>query len=118
MYSLLAARCQHRFIPFHCFVRMILAIIAFKSLDSLQKNGLDWVKNLGKKNLEDMLQLIQWNEDNVRWPSILSPFHLLLKDRTPVTHCMFIFTAYQVLTPFVKRVPLRFTWYVWLPPQR
>lgn len=35
-------------------------------LDSLEKNGLEWVKDLGKKNLEDMLQLIQWNEDNVR----------------------------------------------------
>lgn len=35
-------------------------------LDSMEKNGLEWVKDIGKKNLEDMLQLIQWNEDNVR----------------------------------------------------
>jgi hypothetical protein len=97
---------------------MILAIIAFKSLDSLRKNGLDWVKDLGKKNLEDMMQLIQWNEDNVRWSSILSLFHVLSHGRKPITHGMFIFTAYQVFAPFIQRVPLRFTWYVWLPPQR
>lgn len=97
---------------------MILTIIAFKSLDSLRKNGLDWVKDLGKKNLEDMMQLIQWNEDNVRWSSILSLFHVLSHGRKPIIHGMFIFTAYQVFAPFIQRVPLRFTWYVWLPPQR
>ncbi|KIM83192.1 hypothetical protein PILCRDRAFT_819416 [Piloderma croceum F 1598] len=47
-------------------------------LDSLQKNGLDWVKDLGKKNLEDMMQLIQWNEDNhikfLRLSSNVFPF--------------------------------------------
>ena len=38
---------------------------AVRRLDSLEKNGMEWVKDLGKKNLEDMLQIIQWNEDNV-----------------------------------------------------
>lgn len=36
------------------------------SLDSIKKNGLDWVKDLGRKNMEDLLTIIQWNEDNVR----------------------------------------------------
>lgn len=38
------------------------------SLDSLEKNGLDWVKDLGRKNVEDLLTMIQWNEDNVVCP--------------------------------------------------
>ncbi|KDR75132.1 hypothetical protein GALMADRAFT_249051 [Galerina marginata CBS 339.88] len=33
-------------------------------LDSLRKNGLDWVKELGRRNVEDLLTIIQWNEDN------------------------------------------------------
>ncbi|KAG6869109.1 hypothetical protein C0993_001674 [Termitomyces sp. T159_Od127] len=33
-------------------------------LESLKKNGIDWVKELGKKNVEDLLTMIQWNEDN------------------------------------------------------
>lgn len=36
------------------------------SLDSVRKNGIEWVKDLGKKNVQDLLTLIQWNEDNVR----------------------------------------------------
>ncbi|KAF7970696.1 hypothetical protein HWV62_23230 [Athelia sp. TMB] len=47
-------------------------------LDSLEKNGIEWVKDLGKKNLEDMLQIIQWNEDNnirfMRLSSTVFPF--------------------------------------------
>ena len=26
---------------------------------------MDWVKDLGRKNVEDLLTIIQWNEDNV-----------------------------------------------------
>ncbi|KAG6897888.1 hypothetical protein C0992_009372 [Termitomyces sp. T32_za158] len=33
-------------------------------LESLKKNGIGWVKELGKKNVEDLLTMIQWNEDN------------------------------------------------------
>ncbi|KAF8160729.1 UV-endonuclease UvdE-domain-containing protein [Crassisporium funariophilum] len=33
-------------------------------LDSLNKNGMEWVKDLGRKNVEDLLTIIQWNEDN------------------------------------------------------
>lgn len=33
-------------------------------IDSIKKNGLDWVKELGKKNVEDLMTVIQWNEDN------------------------------------------------------
>ncbi|PPR02968.1 hypothetical protein CVT26_004912 [Gymnopilus dilepis] len=33
-------------------------------LDSIKKNGMDWVKDLGRKNVEDLLTIIQWNEDN------------------------------------------------------
>jgi len=35
-------------------------------IDSIKKNGMDWVKELGQKNVEDLLTIIQWNEDNVR----------------------------------------------------
>lgn len=34
-------------------------------LDSLKKNGIEWVKDIGRRNVEDLLTLIQWNEDNV-----------------------------------------------------
>ncbi|KAF8813871.1 UV-endonuclease UvdE [Phlegmacium glaucopus] len=33
-------------------------------LESLKKNGVDWVQDLGRKNVEDLLTVIQWNEDN------------------------------------------------------
>ncbi|KAF8197874.1 UV-endonuclease UvdE-domain-containing protein [Pholiota molesta] len=33
-------------------------------LDSLRKNGIDFAKDLGRKNVEDLLTVIQWNEDN------------------------------------------------------
>lgn len=33
-------------------------------LDSLKKNGIEWVKDIGRRNVEDLLTLIQWNEDN------------------------------------------------------
>ncbi|KAF8643548.1 hypothetical protein AX16_008936 [Volvariella volvacea WC 439] len=47
-------------------------------LDSLKKNGLDWVKDLGRKNVEDLITMIQWNEDNnirfLRVSSEMFPF--------------------------------------------
>ncbi|KAJ3505624.1 hypothetical protein NLJ89_g7321 [Agrocybe chaxingu] len=33
-------------------------------LDSLKKNGVEWLKDLGRKNVEDLKTIIQWNEDN------------------------------------------------------
>lgn len=27
---------------------------------------MDWVKELGRKNVQDLITMIQWNEDNVR----------------------------------------------------
>ncbi|PPQ98776.1 hypothetical protein CVT24_003334 [Panaeolus cyanescens] len=33
-------------------------------IDSVKKNGIDFVKDLGRKNVQDLLTLIQWNEDN------------------------------------------------------
>jgi hypothetical protein len=35
-------------------------------LDSLIKNGIEWVKGLGRQNVRDLVTMIQWNEDNVR----------------------------------------------------
>ncbi|KAG6911151.1 hypothetical protein DXG01_003891 [Tephrocybe rancida] len=47
-------------------------------LDSLNKKGMDWVKDLGMKNVEDLLTMIQWNEDNhirfMRVSSEIFPF--------------------------------------------
>jgi len=34
-------------------------------IDSVKKNGMDWLKDLGRKNVEDLISVIQWNEDNV-----------------------------------------------------
>ncbi|KAF5381134.1 hypothetical protein D9757_009415 [Collybiopsis confluens] len=34
-------------------------------IDSIKKNGMEWVKDLGKRNVQDLMILIQWNEDNV-----------------------------------------------------
>ncbi|KIM45281.1 hypothetical protein M413DRAFT_66385 [Hebeloma cylindrosporum] len=33
-------------------------------LDSLKKSGVDFAKHLARKNVEDLLTIIQWNEDN------------------------------------------------------
>ncbi|KAJ7209079.1 UV-endonuclease UvdE-domain-containing protein [Mycena haematopus] len=47
-------------------------------LDSIKKNGIEWVKDLGRKNVEDLLTMIQWNEDNhiqfMRMSSEMFPF--------------------------------------------
>ncbi|KAJ7121292.1 UV-endonuclease UvdE-domain-containing protein [Mycena crocata] len=47
-------------------------------LDSIKKNGTDWVKDLGRKNAEDLLTIIRWNEDNnirfMRMSSEMFPF--------------------------------------------
>ncbi|KIK69416.1 hypothetical protein GYMLUDRAFT_35478 [Collybiopsis luxurians FD-317 M1] len=47
-------------------------------IDSIKKNGMEWVKELGKKNVQDLMTLIQWNEDNkirfLRISSEMFPF--------------------------------------------
>ncbi|KAK7060460.1 hypothetical protein VNI00_001225 [Paramarasmius palmivorus] len=47
-------------------------------IDSIKKNGMDWVKELGRKNVQDLLTMIQWNEDNkirlMRLSSEMFPF--------------------------------------------
>ncbi|KAF9452757.1 UV-endonuclease UvdE [Macrolepiota fuliginosa MF-IS2] len=47
-------------------------------LDSLNKNGLDWVKDIGRQNVRDLITMIQWNEDNhirfLRLSSEMFPF--------------------------------------------
>lgn len=43
----------------------ILSEPSLSRLDSLKKNGMEWVKDMGRKNVEDLLTMIQWNEDNV-----------------------------------------------------
>ncbi|KAJ3854875.1 UV-endonuclease UvdE-domain-containing protein [Lentinula lateritia] len=49
-----------------------------KRIDSIKKNGLDWVKELGRKNVQDLITMIQWNEDNnirfLRLSSEMFPF--------------------------------------------
>ncbi|KAJ6629518.1 UV-endonuclease UvdE-domain-containing protein [Mycena sp. CBHHK59/15] len=49
-------------------------------LDSIGKNGIRWVKELGWKNTDDLLKMIQWNEDNnirfMRISSEMFPFAL------------------------------------------
>lgn len=34
-------------------------------IDTINKNGMDFLKELGKQNCRDLVELIQWNEDNV-----------------------------------------------------
>ncbi|KAJ7451822.1 UV-endonuclease UvdE-domain-containing protein [Mycena galericulata] len=47
-------------------------------LDSIKKHGIEWVKDLGRKNVEDLLTMIQWNENNnirfMRMSSEMFPF--------------------------------------------
>lgn len=33
-------------------------------IDTIKKKGVDWVKDLGRKNVEDLLKIIEWNERN------------------------------------------------------
>lgn len=33
-------------------------------IDTIKKNGIDWAKDLGRQNAEDMLRIIDWNEKN------------------------------------------------------
>ncbi|KAG6375502.1 UV-endonuclease UvdE [Boletus reticuloceps] len=42
-------------------------------IDTIKKNGIDWVKDLGRQNAEDMLKIIEWNEkNNIRFMRISS----------------------------------------------
>ncbi|KAH7888894.1 UV-endonuclease UvdE-domain-containing protein [Phlebopus sp. FC_14] len=47
-------------------------------IDSIKKNGIEWVKDLGRQNVEDMFQIIEWNEQNnirfMRLSSEMFPF--------------------------------------------
>ncbi|EIN11289.1 UV-endonuclease UvdE [Punctularia strigosozonata HHB-11173 SS5] len=47
-------------------------------IDSIKKNGLEWVKELGRQNVRDLLKLIEWNEANrirfMRMSSEMFPF--------------------------------------------
>ncbi|KIK92663.1 hypothetical protein PAXRUDRAFT_829736 [Paxillus rubicundulus Ve08.2h10] len=47
-------------------------------INSIKKNGMDWVKDLGRQNAEDMLKIIEWNERNgihfMRVSSEMFPF--------------------------------------------
>ncbi|KAL4078316.1 UV-endonuclease UvdE-domain-containing protein [Scleroderma yunnanense] len=40
-------------------------------INSIKKNGIDWVKNLGRKNAQDLMEIIEWNERNVGLTAIL-----------------------------------------------
>ncbi|KAK2464194.1 hypothetical protein APHAL10511_003651 [Amanita phalloides] len=33
-------------------------------LNSIYKNGIDWMKDLGRKNVQDLISIIEWNEQN------------------------------------------------------
>ncbi|KAG2132561.1 UV-endonuclease UvdE-domain-containing protein [Suillus cothurnatus] len=47
-------------------------------IDTIKKNGIEWVKDLGRRNVEDMLKIIEWNEEK----------RMLQFLNTPViTHC-------------------------------
>jgi UV DNA damage endonuclease len=41
-------------------------------LDSIEKNGIEWLKDLGRKNTEDLLKMIEWNENNASTLSFLA----------------------------------------------
>ncbi|KAG9316757.1 UV-endonuclease UvdE-domain-containing protein [Chiua virens] len=42
-------------------------------IDSIEKNGIDWVKDLGRQNVEGLLKIIEWNEqNNIRFMRISS----------------------------------------------
>ncbi|KAF8557640.1 UV-endonuclease UvdE [Imleria badia] len=42
-------------------------------IDTIKKNGIDWVKDLGRQNAEDILKIIDWNEkNNIRFMRISS----------------------------------------------
>lgn len=76
-------------------------------LDSFEKNGLEWAKDIGKKNLEDMLTIIQWNEDNVRF--LFSPFPSAI-NHSPIP------PEHQIHAPILNSLPLRLPPKTRLPP--
>ncbi|KZT29063.1 UV-endonuclease UvdE [Neolentinus lepideus HHB14362 ss-1] len=47
-------------------------------IDTIKKNGIEWVKELGRQNVKDLLKLIEWNEENnirfMRMSSEMFPF--------------------------------------------
>jgi hypothetical protein len=40
-------------------------LLKHNSIETIKKNGIEWVKELGRRNIEDMLKIIEWNEENV-----------------------------------------------------
>jgi hypothetical protein len=40
-------------------------LLKHNSIETIKKNGIEWVKDLGRRNIEDMLKIIEWNEENV-----------------------------------------------------
>lgn len=48
------------------------------SIDTIKKNGMDFLKSLGQQNMKDLAELIQWNEDHhikfMRLSSEMFPF--------------------------------------------
>ncbi|KAJ7212917.1 UV-endonuclease UvdE-domain-containing protein [Mycena pura] len=60
-------------------------------LDSIKKNGIDWVKDIGRQNLEDLLTIIQWNDDNnirfMRMSSDMFPFASHAKHGYSLEYC-------------------------------
>ncbi|TFK54537.1 UV-endonuclease UvdE [Heliocybe sulcata] len=47
-------------------------------IDTIKKNGIEWVKELGRQNVKDLLKLVEWNEENnirfMRMSSEMFPF--------------------------------------------
>lgn len=47
-------------------------------IDSIKKNGIEWMKELGRQNVKDLIKLIEWNEANnirfMRMSSEMFPF--------------------------------------------
>jgi UV DNA damage endonuclease len=61
--SVFSSRTCRYFFPYPCL--LVLSPIFLTRLDSLNKNGMGWVKELGRQNVRDLITMIQWNEDNV-----------------------------------------------------
>ena len=60
------------------FLAQCVLISSPRSIDTIKKNGMDFLKSLGQQNMKDLMQLIQWNEDHhikfMRLSSEMFPF--------------------------------------------
>jgi UV DNA damage endonuclease len=43
--------------------------LLFDRIDTIKQKGIKYVQELARRNLEDLLHIIQWNEDNVLFPT-------------------------------------------------